>query len=94
MRFRAALVDLRKKTVIVCFPVIRATSQEEAKRFAFERVKMRRIYKTDEDVREFVRISQMGEEFSCAGFEFDVLPEALRRFSMDILVVQSIEGGE
>lgn len=88
MRFRATLFDLKKRIIIASFPVIRASSHEEATRLAFERLKKRRIYKTDTDVREFVRISEMAEGFNSAGFEFDVLPEALRRFSMDILVLK------
>ncbi|MFY9457680.1 MAG: hypothetical protein WAP23_02000 [Candidatus Spechtbacterales bacterium] len=91
MRFRAALIDLKKKIILASFPVIRASSWEEATRLAFERLKKRRIYRTDSDVREFVRIFEIKEDFSCAGFEFDVLPEALRRFSMDISILKQTE---
>lgn len=84
MRFKATLVDLQKKTIVASFPVIRASSREEATRLALERLKKRRIYKTDHDVREFVRINEMKDDFSVAGFEFDVLPEALRRLRIEV----------
>ena len=88
MRFQAILYDLVNKKVLVCFPVIRAASRKEAVHLALERLKRRRIYKNNADIREFVRIFEMEPEFNPAGFEFDVLPEALRRFSMDILVLK------
>lgn len=88
MRFQAILRDLRTRKVLALFPVIRADSYGEAVCFAFNRLKARRIYRDDADVREFVRIAEIGEEFSSAGFEFDVLPEAMRMFSMDILTLE------
>jgi hypothetical protein len=87
MRFQAILRDLVNKKVLVYFPVIRAGSREEAVHLALKRLKRRRIYRTDTDVREFVRIHELGPDFSSAGFEFDVLPEALRRFSMEVQIV-------
>lgn len=87
MRFRAILHDLVNKKDLVCFPVILAVSHTEAVHLALKRLKRRRIYKDSADVQEFVRIFEMGPEFSSAGFEFDVLPEAMRKFSMDIRVL-------
>jgi len=84
MRFQAVLRDLRTRKVLALFPAIRADSHEEAVRFAVKRLKRRRIFRDDADVQEFVRIFELGSEF-----EFDVLPEALRRFSMEIQVLSS-----
>lgn len=84
MRFQAILQDLRTQKVFALFPVIVADSHGEAVRLALKRLKARRIYRDDADVQEFVRIAEMGQEFSPAGFEFDVLPEALRRLSLEV----------
>ncbi len=93
MRFQAILRDLVNKKTLVWFPVIRAASHREAMHLALKRLKRRRIYKSDADIREFARISEIESEFNPAGFEFDVLPEALRRFFMDVRVVGKTEGG-
>ena len=88
MRFQAILRDLVNKKALVWFPVIQAASHREAMHLALKRLKRRRIYKSDANIREFVRISEIESGFNPAGFEFDVLPEALRRFSMDVRVVE------
>jgi len=82
MRFKARLEDLVHKKVLAEIPLIRTSSYERAVLIARRRLKKMQVYKDNENVREFVRVVESMDGVDIAGYEFDVLPEELRRYAL------------
>jgi len=84
MRFNARLEDLVTRKVLVEFPLIRAPCYKKAMAIVLCRLKRMAICRQREDISEFVRVSENMEGVDTAGYEFDVLPEELRRYALVI----------
>jgi len=84
--YLANLLDLKNGSKVIDSFVLYDFSYGQARERAHRCLKARPLYQADDDLREFVRIYEMGDKFTSAGYEFDVLPEALRRFVLNISI--------
>lgn len=84
--FTATLYDIKKRPAEILdtftFSISRPSGREDLNDIALKMLKGRDVYGRDDDVKELVRFHELGGE--TAGHEFDVLPEALRRFFLEI----------
>lgn len=85
MVFRGWLEDLIRKEVFAEFTSISACCHGGARKLMRQRLKRRKIYREREDIREFLRVMENMEGVDTAGYEFDVLPEELRRYALIIV---------
>jgi len=84
--YLASLLDLKNGSKVIDSFMLYDFSDGQARAHAYGCLKKRPLYQADDDLREFIRIYEIGDEFSSAGYEFDVLPEALRRFVLNISI--------
>ena len=94
--YLASLLDLKNGSKVIDSFMLYDFSDGQARAHAYGCLKKRPLYQADDDLREFIRIYEIGDEFSSAGYEFDVLPEALRRFVLNISIAdkkKTVGGG-
>lgn len=89
IEFRATLIDLENNSkCLLCFKVF-TSSHKKARLLAFNYIRRRKIYRTDERVRDYVNLVSLMEipEFvEGSGSEVDIPPEALRVRKIDLNV--------
>lgn len=84
MRFKGRLEDFVSKKVLAEICCIHAPCPRKAMKLARCRVKCSEVYEEREDIREYIRVLENMDGVDMAGYEFDVLPEELRRFGLFI----------
>jgi hypothetical protein len=84
--FEVTLYDIRKRPEEVVdvfgFSISTPYENENIQSTALEVLKDRDAYKNNDDIRNLVLFLESGGD--TAGYEFDVLPEALRRVRLEI----------
>ena len=81
IEFRAMLIDLENNSkCLLCFKIF-CSSHKKARLLALNYMKRRKIYRTDERVRDYVTLvslMEIPEGVDSSGSEVDIPPEVLR----------------
>ncbi len=91
IEFRATLIDLENNSRKLLNFKISAPSHREAQKRAYSYIKKRKIYKTDERVRDYVNLScimEIPEGMNGSGLQVDVPPEV---FTKLVLTIRRLE---
>lgn len=92
LKFIATLIDLENNSKKLLNFKVSASSHREATKRAYSYIKMRKIYKTDERVRDYLNLSsvmEIPEGINSSGLQVDIPPEVFTKLVLIISPLSS-----